>query len=329
MENKLPFEKVKRTILVRREIETNPDYGKFPEERTVEELFDHGIINLNKPSGPTSHQTTSYVKEILNIDKAGHSGTLDPGVTGVLPIALGKSTRVVQALLKTGKEYVALMYLHEDIPKEKIIESSKNIIGKIDQLPPVRSAVKRRLRKREIYYLEILEIKDQHVLFKVGTEAGTYIRKLIHDWGKQLGCNGHMVELIRTRVGPFNESNWITLHDLKDAYEFYKEGDPSHLKKVILPIEKAVQHLPKIWVTDTCVDTLCHGADLATPGISKIESDINTDDLVVILTLKNELVCFGQALISSKDMLEKEKTLAVKSNKIFMEPNTYPKFVKK
>lgn len=329
MENKLPFEKVKRTVLVRKESITNPNYGTYPEKRNVKESINYGIINLNKVSGPTSHQVVDYVKGILDLDKAGHSGTLDPGVTGVLPIALGKATRVVQVLLTTGKEYVALMYLHDKVSEEKIIESSKKFTGKINQLPPVRSAVKRQVRQREVYYLKIIEIKDQFVLFRVGTEAGTYIRKIIHDWGRYLGCNAHMVELVRTKVGPFDESNWVTLHDLKDAYEFYKEGNEAPLKKIILPVEMGIQHLPKVWILDSCVDTLCHGADLSTPGISKLESGINENDIVAVLTLKDELVCLGQALFSSEEILKKEKTLVVKSHKIFMEPNIYPKFIKK
>src|SRR3989344_2269983 len=113
MEELLPFERIQRRVLVKKESETNWDYGQNPEKRSVEELINYGIINLNKFSGPTSHQISDYVQKILNIDKSGHSGTLDPNVTGVLPIALGKATRIVQTLLKSGKEYVCLMHLHK------------------------------------------------------------------------------------------------------------------------------------------------------------------------------------------------------------------------
>ena len=158
METELPFEKIKRSILVRTDASTNDSYGYYPESRSVEQLLEFGIVNINKPSGPTSHQISDYVKKILNLSKAGHSGTLDPGVTGCLPVALDKATRVVEVLLSCGKEYVGIMHIHKDVPEEKIRQAASEMVGKITQLPPIRSAVKRQLREREIYYLEILEI---------------------------------------------------------------------------------------------------------------------------------------------------------------------------
>ncbi|MDP2908629.1 MAG: RNA-guided pseudouridylation complex pseudouridine synthase subunit Cbf5 [Nanoarchaeota archaeon] len=329
MEEKLPFEKIEREILVKREAETNLDYGKKPEERTIKELLDYGVINLNKPQGPTSHQISDYAQRILGIGQAGHSGTLDPNVTGVLPLALGKATRIVQVLLKSGKEYVCLMHLHKEVPQSKIYKTAEEFIGKIRQTPPLKSAVKREERTREIYYLNIYEIEGKDALFKIGCEAGTYIRKICHDWGKKLGIGAHMSQLVRTKAGPFTDKDWITLHDLKDAYEFYKEGNETPLKKIILPMERGVAHLPKVWILDTAADTLCHGADLSTPGISKLHSSIEKNDTVAVMTLKGELVCFGTAKMASEEMAGQEKGLAVTTEKVFMEPGTYPKFVKK
>lgn len=328
MEELLPFEKIKRKILVKRKATTSEEFGCFPEERAIAELINYGVININKPSGPSSHQVADYVKKIVGIGKVGHGGTLDPKVTGVLPIALGKATRIAQTLLKTGKEYVCLMYLHSSIPESKIKNIFKEFIGKIEQIPPVRSAVKREKRAREIYYIKILEIDGKHILFKVGCEAGTYIRKLVNDIGLKLGTRAHMTELVRTKVGAFNDNNWITLHDLKDAYVLYKGGDEKELKKIVKPIEFAIQHLPQIWVLDTTVDSLCHGAFLSTPGISKLHDCIKENDLVAVLTLKNELVCLGQAKLSSKEIIEKEKGVAVRTSKVFMERGIYPKFKK-
>jgi len=267
------------------------------------------------------------VQKILGIDKAGHGGSLDPAVTGVLPIATERATRVVQTLLKAGKEYVALMHLHKEINEDKIRKELNDLIGKITQIPPVRSAVKRQERKREIYYLEILEIDKQDVLFRVGCEAGTYIRKLIFDFGKKLNIGANMQQLIRTKAGPFRIENSFTLHDLKDAYEFYKEGNENEIKKIILPMEFAVQHLPKIWVFDNCVDSLAHGADLSIPGVSKLESEIKEGDLVAIFSLKDELICLGNALLESENVLKQEKGKFVKTHKVFMERGVYPKRV--
>jgi len=173
----LPSDKIRKR-LIKVSAKTNPHYGKSPDERTVKELLSNGFINLDKTSGPTSHQIVSWVKEVLEIDKAGHGGTLDPAVTGVLPIALGDATRALQVLLLAGKEYVGIMRLHKDVDKKKIIEVCKGFIGEVTQLPPVRSAVKRVRRKRQIYYLDILQIKGREVLFRVGCESGTYVRTL-------------------------------------------------------------------------------------------------------------------------------------------------------
>ncbi|MDP2907026.1 MAG: RNA-guided pseudouridylation complex pseudouridine synthase subunit Cbf5 [Nanoarchaeota archaeon] len=329
MEEKLPFEKIERQVIIKRESETDKRYGKIPEERTVKELLDYGVINLNKPQGPTSHQVSDYVQRILGIEKAGHSGTLDPGVTGVLPIALGKSTKIVQTLLTAGKEYTCLMHLHKELTESQIQQSVKELIGKIKQIPPRKSAVKREERTRTVYYMNIYEIEGKDILFKIGCEAGTYIRKICHDWGKMLGISAHMAQLVRTKAGPFTDQDWTTLQDLKDAYEVYKEGNEEPLKKIIKPVEKAIGHLPKIWVLDTAVDTICHGADLSTPGISKLHTNVNKGDMVAVMTLKEEIVCLGISRMATEEMLKQEKGIAVTTERVFMDPGTYPKFVKK
>ena len=324
MNNLLPFEQIERKILIRKGAETNPELGCKPEERKTEEIINYGIVNIDKPKGPTSHQVSDYVQKIIRISKAGHSGTLDPAVTGVLPIALDRATRIVQGLLTAGKEYVGIMHLHKNI-EEKILRETINkyFIGKIQQMPPLKSSVKRQLRTRTVYYFEILEIDEKDVLFKAGTEAGTYIRKLCFDIGKKLGCGAHMAELRRTKAGPFDESTLFTLHELQDAYYFLKEeNNEKFIRKIIQPVENGVKHLPKVWVFDTTVESLCHGVDLKVPGISKVNDTINKDGIVAIMTLKDELVALGTAQISSEEMLG-EKGVAVKTEKVFMQPGVY------
>ena len=324
MENKLPFAKIERKLLVKKEAETDDKYGSNPEKRKTEDIINYGIVNIDKPRGPTSHQVSDFVQKILKITKSGHSGTLDPAVTGCLPIALGNATRIVQVLLKAGKEYVATMHLHGEVKEKKLKEVFKEFTGKIKQKPPVKSAVKRVERTRQIYYLEILEIDEKDVLFKVGCEAGTYIRKLIHDIGKTLGTGAHMSQLRRTKAGPFTEETLSTLQDLQDAFHYYKkENKEKYLRKIIQPVENAVNHLPKIWVFDTTVESLCHGSDLKMPGISKLHGKISKNDTVAVLTLKDELVALGTANLSSDEILKKEKGIAVKTEKVFMNPETY------
>ena len=324
MQNLLPFEKIERKILLREEAQTDEKYGCKPEDRKTEEIINYGMVNIDKPKGPTSHQVSDYVQKILFINKSGHSGTLDPAVTGVLPVALGRATRIVQTLLTAGKEYVAIMHLHKSVQENHLREViKKHFIGPIRQMPPLKSSVKRQLRTRTIYYIDILEIDDKDVLFKVGTQAGTYIRKLIHDLGKKLGAGAHMAELRRTKAGPFDESTLCTLHELRDAYYFFKEqNNEKFLRKVIQPIENAVNHLPKIWVFDSTVGSLCHGIDLKVPGICKLHDNISKEDAVAIMTLKNELIALGTSKMDSKEMLG-EKGICAKTEKVFMKPGVY------
>ncbi|MBI5002690.1 RNA-guided pseudouridylation complex pseudouridine synthase subunit Cbf5 [Candidatus Woesearchaeota archaeon] len=326
MESLLPFEKIKREVFIRKHAETSPKFGKRPEERTTKEHLHLGIVNIDKPAGPTSHQISGYVRQMLHLNKAGHSGTLDPNVTGVLPVALGDATKVVQALLPAGKEYICIMHLHDDYSEEQIRKVCASFIGKIKQLPPLKSAVKREWRYRKIYYLDVLEVDGRDVLFRVGCQAGTYIRKLCADIGIALGSNGHMQELRRTKAGCFSEDSLCTMHDLADAFWYWKhENNDTLLRKFVFPLERAVGHLPKVWVFDTTVDSLCHGASLKVPGISKVESDIQVDDFIAIMSLKDELVAFGKVHMISKDIQKKDKGLAVKVERVFMSPGVYPK----
>ncbi len=239
-------------------------------------------------------------------------------MTGVLPIALGRATRIVQALLPAGKEYIALMYLHKPIEEEKIKKAFKEFTGKIKQKPPVKSSVRRVERTREIYYIDIMEIDGQNVLFKIGCQAGTYIRKLCFDIGKQIGCGAHMQELRRTKVASFDESTLFTLQDLTDAFYYYKnEKNDKFLRKVIQPVENAVKHLPKVWVLDPTIKPLSHGRDLAIPGISKIESEIEKNKIVAIMSLKNELIALGTAIMNSEEII-KDKGIVVRTDKVFI-----------
>ena len=124
----------KRKRLIKVSAKTNPNYGKYFDEISVKELINNGFINLDKPSGPTSHQVVAWVKKILEIDKAGHGGTLDPDVTGILPIAVGDATRALQVLLIAGKEYVGIMKLHKKVEKLITVVVEKGYAVRIDNV---------------------------------------------------------------------------------------------------------------------------------------------------------------------------------------------------
>ncbi len=304
---------------------TSPDFGKPPGERNISEYINFGVVNLDKPSGPTSHQVVAWVKKILNIEKAGHGGTLDPRVTGVLPIALNNSTKALKLLLSHSKEYVGVMRTHKDINEKVLRKTCSGFIGEIRQMPPVRSAVKRQMRKRKIYYLNLLEIQGRDVLFKVGCESGTYIRTLCNDIGKKIG-GAHLQELRRTKGGGFDEKDSVTLQDLKDAWVYWKENnDESELRKIIMPMEKMLEGIHKIKIRDSAADALCHGANLAVPGIVSMDKEVKKGETVAILTLKDEGVAYGNSLMTSKEITEKKNGYAVDVQRVLMEPGTYPK----
>src|SRR3989304_1259825 len=324
--NKLPSEK-KRETLVKSKDTTDEAFGKRPEVRDIQEYINKGVINLDKPAGPTSHEVTSWVKKILELEKAGHSGTLDPNVTGLLPIMLGDATKSVDALLTAGKEYVCLMKLHTEMPEKEIKRVIKEFTGEIYQKPSIKSAVKRETRIRTIYYHELIEVDGKNILLKVGCEAGTYIRKLCHDMGMAMGTGAHMQELRRSKSGPFREDEtMVTLHDLKDAYVEWKEnGNEAMLRKAIQPMERALTHLPKIVIRDNAVDALCHGAGLAAPGVATLEGESEKRWPRAVFSQKNVAVSFGVAQMKTLDILRAATGIVVTTDRVFMEPGTYPK----
>jgi len=307
--------------------ETSDKWGKKPVEREIPELLQFGVVNLDKPPGPTSHQTADMVKRVLGVKKAGHSGTLDPGVTGVIPIGLNHGTKVMQTLLGSGKEYICLMHIHKDLGIDRIRKVLKEFTGKIEQLPPVKSSVKRVLRERSIYETEILDYDEKDILFRVSCEKGTYIRKLVHDMGENLGCGAHMQELRRTRVASFTEhTNMVSLHELSEAmYLYNNDKNEKYLRYCVQPLENAVPHLKKMWVIDSAVGSVTYGAKLKVPGIVKLHKGINKEELICLMTLKDELIALAKAEMSSDEIMENKRGIAASLQRVIMERDVYPR----
>ncbi|WNY24075.1 tRNA pseudouridine synthase B [Methanimicrococcus hongohii] len=307
------------------EISTDGKYGTFPSDRPIEEYINKGVVVLNKPAGPTSHEVAAFVRDILEVTVAGHSGSLDPGVTGIQPVMIGKATRAVAALRLSGKEYICLMKLQRSVPEKLIRSTVSEFVGNVYQMPPVRSAVKRQLRLRHIYYIDVLEIQDTYVLMRVGCEAGTYIRKLCHDLGLALGVGAQMQELVRSKAGPFTDSRPVTLQELKDAYVIWKEnGDESLLRELILPMESAFSQLPRFVVRDSAVDALCSGAFLARPGIVGYSTNLKKGDLTAVFSQKGEIISLSIALMSPEEIAENVCGFAAKPKAVLMEKGIYP-----
>ena len=309
---------------------TNLDYGFFPQKRPINIYLNYGFIPLDKPRGPSSHEVVAWIRRMLQIEKAGHSGTLDPPVSGVLPIALGQATKALGLFLLGPKEYITVIRLHNDVQEQKILDVFKEFTGTIYQRPPQRSSVKRVTRTKRIYQINLIEKLGRLLVAKVTCEAGTYIRKLVYDIGEVLGVGATMVELRRTKV--FNideEQGLVRLHDLSAAiYKWKNESNEELVRKLVQPIENVLTPFKKVFIKDSAVDAVCHGAQVAIPGIVKLSSNIVKGDLVVILTLKGELVALGKALLSANEIEELAKGFAIKIERVIMDKGTYPKMWK-
>jgi len=282
-----------------------------------------GIILIDKPRGPSSHQVAAWVGKMLGCH-VGHAGTLDPRVSGVLLVMLGNAVRLAPLLLQHDKEYVCLMRLHGDVDKTRIEQIGAEFTGRLYQRPPRKSAVKRVLRIRTIQNLDILDSDGRLVLFRIQCDAGTYVRSLCHHMGLALGVGAHMVELRRTRSGAFSEKEMYSLYDVQDACLAAKAGNYTAISSMILSVDAAVPDLPTVIVRDTAVDALCRGAVLAGVGVISCD-EFKKDQTVAVLSQKQEFICLGKALVPSGSFKPGETGLVIAPVTVFLLPGTYPR----
>lgn len=308
---------------------TDPTYGSAPSARSPQGLLQYGLVPLDKPRGPTSHEVVAWVRKMLGAEKAGHSGTLDPPVSGLLPIGLGDATKALSLLLLFPKEYVGVMRLHSSVPRRQLDSIVAAFTGEIFQRPPQRSSVSRQTRTRTVHELEMAEAQGNLYLFRCLCQSGTYIRKLVYDIGEVLGVGATMVELRRTKVGPLVESSGLTtLHQLNDAMFRLKSGDEGAFRKAVMPIEDCLGDLKRIVMRDSAVDAICHGARLGIPGILALSEKISQDDPVVLLSAKHELVAIGKAILTTDEVRSLQRGLAASTERVVMKQGTYPKLWK-
>jgi H/ACA ribonucleoprotein complex subunit 4 len=304
-------------------------HGWVPSARPVQTMLEYGLVPLDKPRGPTSHEIVAWTKKLLGVDKAGHSGTLDPPVSGLLPIGLGQATRALSLLLLFPKEYKGVMRIHSAVPRKQLDSVLVEFTGEIFQRPPQRSSVSRQTRSRTIYEFELTESQGNLYLFRVLCQSGTYIRKLVYDLGEVLAVGATMVELRRTKVGPLTEGDGlVTLHQLNDAMFRLKEGDEAPLRKLILPIEESLGTIGRIIIRDSAVEAVCHGARLGIPGVLSISNGVKKDDTVALMSAKQELVAIGKALLSTDEVQSLHHGLASTTERVVMKAGTYPKLWK-
>lgn len=272
-----------------------------PTERSVEALLEFGVVNLDKPPGPSSHEVSAWVRELTGVEKAAHAGTLDPKVTGCLPVLLGTATRLAQAFLEGDKEYIAVLELHDQPPGD-LEETIEAFEAPLYQKPPRKSAVRRQLRVREVYDLEILDIDGRQVLLSIRCESGTYVRKLCHDLGLALGTGAHMGDLRRAGTTPFTDESLVTMEALTDALAWLREGvedPPIDVRDVVSPAERALEHLPALTIAPTAAASVADGAPVYAPGVLDADSEAlptGDDDppLAVCYTPDGAAVCLGR-----------------------------------
>lgn len=309
----------------RQEAETSEDFGTIPEKRSVEELLQKGFVVVDKPFGPTSNQVSSWIRKELNLKKTGHFGTLDPNATGVLPVGLNSGTRMNNIVAKTDKEYVFEAETRKEFEKEELEELIPKFKGPNSQVPPEKSAVKQEERQREVYEIELLETQGKKFLCRVNCESGFYVRVLIQQIGEKLGTETEMNELRRIRQNNFTEEETNTLQDIVDAYHYWKkEENEEKIRSIIHPIEKAVDHLPKIVLKDSAVNAVANGADLGAGGITKFQDPIKKEDTVALVTMKGELVAIASAEMNSEQLYDQDGTAATLES-VHMSPTEYPK----
>jgi predicted rRNA pseudouridine synthase len=265
---------------------------------------------------------TAWVGDILG-QNVGHAGTLDPGVSGVLVVMVGSAVRLAPVLLSHDKEYVALVRFHGNPAGEAVRNACSEFCGRIYQRPPRRSSVARNLRIRTVQSLDLLELDGRLAVLRICCDAGTYIRSLCHHMGLALGCGAHMQELRRTRSGPFREDSAHTLAELRDAADAFRSGFVNPLREIILPPESALVGLPEVFIRDSAVDALCHGAALAGVGILS-SGAFRKGERVAVLTRKGELVCTGRALVSSAQFVPGKPGLVIAPESVFLPRGTYP-----
>ena len=310
-------------MLVKSKRASSTGQGKKPEDRSLGELLQDGVVVIDKPSGPTSHQVTSWAADVLGVSKAAHGGTLDPRVTGVLPVGLGNAVRAMDALHYGTKAYVGVMRMHGNVDPKRLKEVFSEFTGEIFQTPPMRSAVKREMRTRRVEALRLLEVSGRDVLFDVECEAGTYIRSLCVDMGDALASGAHLQDLRRTRAGALTEAEAVSLHDLKDAFEEHKTGNDQPLRSMLKPKEVLLAQIPKVEIKDSAVDAICHGASLAIPGVVAIDEHIGKGDPVAVMTMSGEGVGLGTAMMDAQEVLKRSDGFAVEVSRVLMQRGTY------
>ncbi len=316
-------------ILIDEGAKTSAAHGCNPWERSVEELLEAGMIVIDKPTGPNSHQVSAWAREILGVEKLGHGGTLDPFATGVLVLLSGRSMRLTKKVLSHDKTYVGILRAPRNFDADALERAITQLSGQVYNVPPEISAVKIQVRSRKMEN-RLIDVDGRDAVVEVVCEAGTYIRTLARDLGLLLGHPVELKELRRTKSGRFTEPQSVTLQDLKDAFWLWKEkGEEVAIRRILSPIESLVSELPEIIVKDGAAGAIAHGAPLMRPGIVSIADNLERGDTVRLMTIKGELVAMASMLTRSEMIVEMNEGEVARPESVFLPSEVYPRAWKK
>ncbi|MGB0164880.1 MAG: RNA-guided pseudouridylation complex pseudouridine synthase subunit Cbf5 [Candidatus Thalassarchaeaceae archaeon] len=300
--------------------------GQSPHERSLRQLMQSGIILVDKPPGPSSHQLAAWAREVLNLTRLGHGGTLDPFATGALTLLLGKATRLTEFILSSDKTYIAVLKTDPRHTRSDIEDVLRGLEGEIYNVPPVESAVKVRVRTRTIHEIQLLESDEEAGIhcIRISCQAGTYIRTIARDIGLLMGSECKLMELHRSKTGVFTQSTLCSMQQLTDAALLAEQGEEAALTKLIAPVEAFLHKMPGAWARDSAIGSICHGAPLAVPGIYSIHGNLKSGDKVVIWSGKGEAVAIGELSIDSNRIAQMSTGEVIRPKVVLMEKDVYP-----
>lgn len=301
-------------------------HGCVPVERDIAGRLAAGWLLIDKPAGPTSHQVSAWARDLIGLDKLGHGGTLDPFATGVLALMSGRTMRLTDRVLKSGKTYVAVLRISSDVGDEPLAASIAELQGEILNVPPKQSAVKIRVRSRTLHEVILHQREERYVVISISCAAGTYIRTWARDLGLLLDSPVELIELRRTQSGHFTEDSAVNMQQLADAVWLWKENDdPTALERVIRPVEELLEGIPRVFVKDGAAAAVCHGAPLLRPGVVAFDPGLSIGDEVQLLTLKGEAVALARMQVEGNRLEDMKTGETAKSTAVLMEVDTYPR----
>ncbi len=287
-------------------------------------LEEGAFLVVDKPRGPSSHQVTAWARDLLGVPTAGHAGTLDPNVSGVLWVGVGPALKLLPLVLEFPKRYVGEVAFHGRVDRRALLRILEEFTGPVYQTPPVRSAVKRERRIRTIHRLSLLELDGERALLDVVAESGTYVRTLAVDLGEALGVGANLEELRRIATGPFDERQAVPLTALADALALDRAGEPGTLLAALHPLEEVVREFPTITVKEAAAAAVVHGAGLAAGGIVSISRPFARGARVVLRSRGGELLATGVARHDAAQIAAVPRGWVVDDTRVFADRSRFP-----